>query len=122
MYEATGKPGPYSQPQGFFKQYPLLKAIEPANGAVTGMAPRFAWQGAYGAAYYILEIASEDSFQNVTKITTPNMSFTLKEGKKYGKYFWRVQMVDNDGMRGPILASRFNLGQSCYLPYVNKSK
>jgi hypothetical protein len=122
MYEATGKPGPYSQPQAFFKQYPLLKAIEPLNGAVTGMAPRFAWQGAHGAAYYILEIASEDSFQNVTKITTPNMSFTLKDGKKYGKYFWRVQMVDNDGMRGPILASRFNLGQSCYLPYVNKSK
>jgi hypothetical protein len=122
MYEATGSPGPYSQPQSFFKQYPTLRALEPVNGAVTGMAPRFAWQGAYGAAYYIVEISAEDSFQNVTRISTPNLSYTVKEGKKNGKYFWRVQMVDQDGVRGPIIGSRFNLGQTCYLPLLTKSK
>jgi hypothetical protein len=86
------------------------------------LAPRFAWQGTYGAAYYIVEIAAEDSFQNVTRISTPNLSYTVKEGKKNGKYFWRVQMVDQDGVRGPIIASRFNLGQTCYLPFVNRGK
>ncbi len=120
MYEASGKPGPYSQPQSFFKQYPLLQAIEPANGANTGMAPRFVWQGVYGAAYYSVEIADEGSFQTPTRINTPNTSYTLKEGRKNGKYYWRVQMVDQDGVRGPILATPFSLGQSCYLPFVNR--
>jgi hypothetical protein len=29
-------------------------------------------------------------------------------------------MVDQDGKEGPILPYRFNLGQTCYLPFVNK--
>ena len=122
MYEATGKPGPWSAAQTFNKQYPLLTPIAPSSGGNTDKTPRFAWLTAPGAASYILEIAQDSGFQNPSKYTTSNTSYTPKEGRKNGVYYWRVKMVDHDGKEGPILPYRFNLGQSTYLPFVINGK
>jgi hypothetical protein len=120
MYEATGNPGPFSPPQMFNKQYPLLVPITPHGSSNTDKTPRFSWQPAAGAAYYILEIAQDSGFQNPTKYTTASSTYTPKEARKTGVYYWRVKMVDQDGKEGPILPYRFHLGQACYLPFVNK--
>jgi hypothetical protein len=120
MYEATGKPGPFSTPQVFNKQYPLLTPIEPAAAGSADKTPRFAWQPVPGAAYYILEVSQDSGFQSPAKYTTASSTYTPKEARKTGVYYWRVKMVDQDGKEGPILPYRFNLGQTCYLPFVNK--
>ena len=120
MYEATGKPGPWSAPQTFDKQYPLLTPVTPQSGGSADKTPRFAWLTAPGAAYYILEVAQDSGFQNPSKYTTSNTSYTPKDSRKNGVYYWRVKMVDHDGKEGPILPYRFNLGQSCYIPFVSR--
>jgi hypothetical protein len=120
IYEATGRPGPYSAPQTFYKQYPLLTPLEPANGGTTERIPRFSWLSAPGAAYYILEVAQDTGFQKPAKYTTANTSYTPTAAGKNGVNYWRVRMVDHDGNEGPILAYQFNLGRFCYLPFVKK--
>ena len=69
-----------------------------------------------------MEIAQDSGFQNPTKYTTANTSYTPKVSSKNGVYYWRVKMVDHDGKEGPILPYRFNLGQSTYLPFVTNGK
>ena len=120
IYEATGKPGPFSPTQVFNKQYPLITPIEPISGAPTGKTPRFAWQPAPGAAYYVLEVAQERSFQKPDEYKTANTTFTPPAAGKHGVNYWRVWMVDHDGKEGPIVAYEFNLGRNCYLPLITK--
>ena len=120
MYEATGQPGPWSVPQTFDKQYPLLKPVEPLSGSSADKTPRFGWLTAPGAAYYILEVSQDSGFQSPSRYTTSNTSYTPKDSRKNGIYYWRVKMVDHDGKEGPILPYRFNLGQSAYLPYLSR--
>ena len=120
MYEATGQPGPWSEPQTFDKQYPLLTPVSPQSGGSADKTPRFAWLTAPGAAYYVLEVSQDSGFQSPSKYTTSNTSYTPKESRKNGVYYWRVKMVDHDGKEGPILPYRFNLGQSCYIPFLSR--
>jgi hypothetical protein len=120
MYEPTGQPGPWSEPQTFNKQYPLLAPVTPQSGGSSDKTPRFTWLTAPGAAYYILEVSQDSGFQSPSKYTTSNTSFTPKDSRKNGVYYWRVKMVDHDGKEGPILPYRFNLGQSCYIPFLSR--
>lgn len=119
-YEATGKPGPFSAAQVFFKQYPQLVPVEPMHGGNSDRTPRFTWLPMPGAASYLLEVAVDSGFQNPTKYTTANTTFTPVEQRKAGVYYWRVRMIDQDGKEGPILPFQFNLGRTCYLPMITK--
>lgn len=120
IIEATGKSGPFSPPQAFRKQYPLPVMLSPNSGSVSGDIPAFTWQATPGAAYYKFTVANNEAMQNASSTNTVGTTYTPTAAMKNGQYYWRVQMYDLDDVPGPIVAGRFNLGYSVYLPSLSK--
>ncbi|MBW7882989.1 MAG: hypothetical protein H3C34_10185 [Caldilineaceae bacterium] len=118
IQDARGKDGPFSAPVTFGKQYLLPQLIFPASGGAASGIPPFSWGSVPGAAYYELKIANNDSFTGATRVTTPNTTFTPTSNLKYGRYYWRVQMFDQDKNSGPVIARYFDFGYVIMLPVV----
>ena len=104
----------------FVKQYPLPGMVAPISGSIAGEIPAFVWQVVPGAAYYKFSVANNDSFTGATTSNTMQRTYTPTAALKNGQYYWRIQMYDLDDVAGPIVAGRFNLGYSCFLPSLSK--
>ncbi|HHY55649.1 MAG TPA: PKD domain-containing protein [Chloroflexi bacterium] len=109
MVDGNGNIGPYSPTQSFTKQYPppLLVTTPDANGA-----PLLAWTPIDGAAYYKLEYADNPNYNNSTKVSTDLTRYAPDKALPFSTYYWRVQLVDADGVSGPLDNGQF----SYYVP------
>lgn len=117
-YEATGRPGPFSAPQTFFKQYPLPTPVQPGSNAATDKTPRFAWQPASGAAYYILYPRRTPAFRKHPSIPRRTRATLPRKRVRPGSNYLPVKMVYYYGRKAhsapPVTWSLL------YLPYINR--
>lgn len=120
LTDANNKNGPFSATQSFVKQYTVPNLVAPHHGAASGTPPNFVWEPVAGAAYYELTYANNAAFTNPTKSATMSSSLTPVKDLATGRYYWFVQMFDQDKRGGPIIARYFDLGYGVYLPYVAK--
>lgn len=109
LIDGNGKLGPYSPTQSFNKQYPPpMLVTTPDNSG----APVLAWTPIDGAAYYKLEYADNPNYNNSTKVTTDLARYVPIKTLPFSIYYWRVQLVDADGVSGPPDNGQF----SYYMP------
>lgn len=120
LTDANGNDGPFSPTITFLKQYLSPNLIAPFEGGATGAIPAFAWQPVDGAAYYELTYANNPAFTGATRITTVSSSHTPTKSLNQGRYYWYVQMFDQDKNGGPIIPRYFDFGYSVYLPVATK--
>lgn len=120
LTDANGNDGPFSPTVTILKQYLSPNLTAPLNGGAAGDIPAFIWEPVDGAAYYELTYASNPAFTGATKITTVNSSATPTKSLNQGRYYWYVQMFDQDKNGGPIIPRYFDFGHSVYLPVVTK--
>lgn len=118
LVDAAGKDGPFSAPRSYTRSYALPTLTAPSPAVRNSYAPTLAWQPIDGAAYYKVEYATNDTFQGSTSVLTDNTSYTPTAALKSARYYWRVQMYDDDGRAGPILRSEFLFGWAVNLPIV----
>jgi hypothetical protein len=110
IIDANGKAGPYSDAATFYKTYQMPKTVSPVQGSNLGETITFEWTPLDGAAYYILEIDDEEAFDRPIRVSTDNTRYTHVDKLEPGEYYWRVQMVDQDGKPGPTIPGRFSQG------------
>lgn len=113
------KTGPFSPVQRFYKEYLAPTLIAPAQGATSAGLPVFTWAPLSGAAYYRIEIATNEQFRPSQFYLTDNTRFTPQVDLKAGGYYWRVQMFDRDRISGPWEMGRVTIGpitDQLYLP------
>lgn len=120
LTDANGNDGPFSPTSTFLKQYLSPNLTAPLNGGAAGDIPAFAWQPVDGAAYYELTYANNPAFTGATTTATVNSSFTPTKNLSQGRYYWYVQVFDQDKNGGPIIPRYFDFGHSVYLPVVTK--
>jgi hypothetical protein len=122
VIDGDGKRGPDSPAATFYKEYLRPEALSPVQGSSGGDMITFEWKPLDGAAHYVLEIDDNEAFSSPIKVTTDNTRYTHTESFKPGDYYWRVQMVDNDGKPGPTVPGRFSQGPAdgpgLYMPFI----
>jgi hypothetical protein len=107
--DADGRIGPFGPPQTFYKEYLAPQLLVPGQGGSTPDAVgSFEWAPLDGAAYYALEIADNDAFNNPVRVTTESARYIHTDKFDAGEYFWRVRMVDRDRVLGPFVPGRFD--------------
>ena len=109
LVDGSGNLGPYSPTQSFAKQYlpPTLVAAPGSSGA-----PVFAWTPIDGAASYKLEYADNANYNNATAVTTDLARYVPVKTLPFSMYYCRVQIIDADGISGPVDNGQF----SYYVP------
>jgi len=84
--------------------------LNPQEGkTLRGVAAELQWTASADADRYLLEIAADKTFQNVS-IRQPDLTstrFRTDSISEPGTYYWRVTSVTADGERGPAGAVRF---------------
>lgn len=102
VLDKNGIEGAYSPIQSFYKEYltpTMLPSTEVDPG--TGM-PIFQWLPIPGAAKYKLWIDNNPAFSSPTLVETTNATYVPTNNEGGAKtIYWRVWMVDADGMQGP---------------------
>jgi hypothetical protein len=120
LTDANGNDGPFSPTVAFQKQYLAPNLIAPFEGGTEGNVPVFTWEPVGNAAYYELTYANNPAFTNATKTATMSSDHTPTKNLSKGRYYWYVQMFDQDKNGGPIIARYFDFGYSVYLPLASK--
>lgn len=107
MIDGNGRLGPFSSVESFTKQYPMPQLVSPTPGSLLPTTPTFVWTPVQGAARYKIEIANNPNFSPVFEtITTVNTSYSsIKLYPPDTGYYWRVAMIDKDGIQGPFTGS-----------------
>lgn len=116
MLDASNRPGPFSLPQSFYKEYVPPTVVSPPQGSSTPGIPTFIWQPLDGAAQYKLQLDDNEFFSSPESYMTDNTVYTPVTNLSKGVYFWRVQMVDVDGQPGPFTVGRVRIGHRIFLP------
>ena len=110
MLDGNNRQGDFNPSGRFNKQYPVVQLTYPGYGERVPATPIFEWRNfdgslSYvpGAAQYKLEIYKDALHTiSVEKITTENTHY--KPYHTYvdqTEYYWRVAIVDGDGIVGP---------------------
>jgi len=120
LTDANDKNGPFSAPRQFGKQYSLPALLAPHPGGTVGSVPSFGWASLENAAYYEVTYANNPAFTGATKATTASSTHTPVKNLVTGRYYWYVQMFDQDKKGGPIIARYFDFGYAVYLPLTLK--
>lgn len=120
LSDAHNRNGPFSPTIMFGKQYLIPTPVGPQNGGTVGSVPSFAWESLEGAAYYEITYANNPAFTTATKATTVSSTHTPVKNLTSGRYYWYVQMFDQDKKGGPIIAHYFDFGHAVYLPLTLK--
>ena len=120
LTDANDKNGPFSAPRQFGKQYSLPALLAPQPGGTVGSVPSFGWTPLENAAYYEVTYANNPAFTGATKATTVSSTHTPVKNLATGRYYWYVQMFDQDKKGGPIIARYFDFGYAVYLPLTLK--
>lgn len=124
VLDGEERQGDFSPPQRFYKEYLKPDLLSPSQGSASN-ALEFAWSPLPGAAYYRFEIADNPSFSRSKTTNTVNTRFTPLDALEAAEYFWRVQMVDQDGKPGPQIDGRVatspqsELERAVFLPLVH---
>ena len=112
VYDANSKTGPYSAGQSFYKEYAQPTLVSPDQDSYTNEIPMFEWEPLHGAAYYKIQIADNEFFNSPTTATTDNTRYTPTKNLDEARYFWRVQMYDDDNEAGPVVTSIVTIGDA----------
>ena len=118
ILDANGKPGAFGPTQRVYKEYLPPALIAPPQGSRTSSIPSFEWAPMAGAAYYKMQIADNDLFNNATTVTTDNSRYTPLVKLPRGTHYWRVQMIDADNNPGPFVVGRVQIVSITYLPLL----
>lgn len=121
IMDGNGKLGDYSAPSLIFtKQYPITTLLGP-KGATAG-TPVFSWLPVDGAAQYRIEVSESPQFSpTYDSSVLYNTRFTPTKLYTTGKtYYWRVQIVDANGIAGPWTNETIILGSRIFIPMVRK--
>jgi hypothetical protein len=121
VIDGAGQQGSYSDSQTFYKEYLPPVLLSPVQGSAVQEIPSFAWAPLAGAAYYRIQIADNPLFNRPTTATTDNTRYTPVVNLAPGVYYWRVQMLDDDGKVGPYQVGRVAIqepGFRLYLPLM----
>jgi len=104
--DADGNPGTASNARSFTKHIPAPVLTSPINAAGV-VTPTLAWQPANGAAYYLVEVASDSGFtSDLQQYRTYNTDVTPIVALDPGTWYWRVRGVDADDHEGSNSAVR----------------
>jgi len=115
MLDGSGKSGPPSEAREFWKIYPAPTPIYPKS-VVVG-TPVFRWSGVNGAEKYYIEIADKPDFSTIRyKKTTVNTEHQPEDALGFGDYYWRVKIIDRDGIEGPFSDYVYIEYYKTYLP------
>ena len=120
LYDANNTDGPYSPTQWFAKQYLAPNLVYPSQGGTAGTVPTFMWDPLPGAAYYSVSYADNPAFTSATTVSTMSTSYTTVKNMTTGRYYWYVQMFDQDKKGGPIIPRYYDFGYSLFLPSAMK--
>jgi len=120
LYDANGNDGPFSPTQWFAKQYLAPNLIFPGQGGTAGTVPTFMWDPLPGAAYYSVSYADNPAFTSATTVSTMSTCYTTVKSMNTGRYYWYVQMFDQDKKGGPIIPRYYDFGYSLFLPSAMK--
>ncbi len=124
MYDGFGHMSDYSPAASFTKQYPTTTLISPVNGSTSGTTPTFVWTPVNGALRYKLEVSLDPLYSTIYEsIETNNTRFTsVLTYPRNATYYWRVAIVDREGIYGPPTGASLFIGASnkVYLPIIRR--
>ncbi len=120
LYDANSNDGPFSPTRWFAKQYLAPNLVFPSQGGTAGTVPTFMWEPLAGAAYYSVSYADNPAFTSATTVSTMSTSYTTVKNMTTGRYYWYVQMFDQDKKGGPIIPRYYDFGYSLFLPSAMK--
>jgi hypothetical protein len=125
MMDGDSKLGSFSGTEALTKQYPITTLISPVGGGTIATTPTFIWTPVDGAAKYRLQTSTNETFSPIVDdVTTQNARYTpLKTYDNFRTYFWRVAIIDDDGIQGPYTDALIILDPYAYhffLPYAER--
>ena len=121
MVDGNSYIGNFSEIAQFTKQYPSPTLLSPTGSVAE--TPTFHWTPVPGARSYFLHISQSPTFTPIYEnIETVNTQYTPRQKYDLNKtYYWRVAMLDNDGIIGPFSNAIVIVGKSISrLPLVFK--
>lgn len=98
----------FSEVEIFYKEYLAPQVLVPGQGSVSDGTITLEWTPLDGAAYYEVEIADNPNYNKSNRVTTENARYTHTEKLTGEEYYWRVRMVDYDGVFGPFVPGYFD--------------
>ena len=124
--DAANRDGPFSPVYTFTKQYRGTTLVSPLSGAPGNDFPTFVWTAVEGAARYRIEIAKNAQFSPLwDSADSHNTRFMPTKKYDSAQYYWRVAMIDKNGVYGPYTGAVFlndPLPHKVYLPGVLKNR
>ncbi len=126
MMDGQGRLGSYTPAVTITKQYPTTTLVSPSSGSMSSSTPIFIWTPVDGAAQYRLQVSTSDIFSTIYhEVTTKGTRYLPPKVFASQSYYWRVAMVDQDGIVGPyntatIIVGGLTGGNNLYLPFIRK--
>lgn len=99
----------YSPVQRFYKEYLAPTLLQPGQNSVISGITSFEWSAVPEAAYYQIEIADNEQFNNSIKATTDNTRYTPTANLAPKQYHWRVRIYDYNKQPGPFVTGRIQV-------------
>ncbi|MFZ4659754.1 MAG: SdrD B-like domain-containing protein [Caldilineaceae bacterium] len=99
----------YSPVQQFYKEYLAPTLLQPGQNSVISGITSFEWSAVPEAAYYQIEIADNEQFNNSIKATTDNTKYTPTANLAPKQYHWRVRIYDRNKQPGPFVTGRIQV-------------
>jgi subtilisin-like proprotein convertase family protein len=104
---------------------PVVLALPTNESVLRGLTAKLEWQQQNNAASYLVEVATDDSFNEIFLSSFEDSSSTSVAGlKRETRYYWRVTPVNSCGLADASVAFSFttpNLFQAENLPVTIRS-
>lgn len=123
MLDGQNRAGSYTSPVSFTKQYPITTLVSPPNGSSPPSTPSFIWTPVNGAASYRIQVSTSPIFASfIDNQTTNNVHYTPALAFAKTTYYWRVAIIDSDGIQGPFNTATIIVGgaNKLYLPLIKR--
>jgi hypothetical protein len=100
-YDSSDAAGDWSGAWSFTRQITAPALTSPANAAAAVIWPNFQWQKVDGAAYYHIQVATDNTFTTIVfEDDLYNLSVTPVSSLDNTAFYWHVQGMDAGGNGG----------------------